>query len=127
MEDRSNEVKVGLSYDADTQKQMEAIRAKYVKSDAAETQESALTQMRRLDARVESKVQIISLAVGIVAALLLGTGMSAMLVWSQPFVGIAVGILGLAGVIAAFPIYQRVLKKEREKIAPEIVRLSEQA
>ena len=127
MEDRSNEVKVGLSYDADTQKQMEAIRAKYVKSDAAETQESALTQMRRLDARVESKAQIISLAVGIVATLLLGTGMSAMLVWSQPFVGIAVGILGLAGVIAAFPIYQRVLKKEREKIAPEIVRLSEQA
>ena len=127
MEDHSNEVKVGLSYDADAQKQMEAIRAKYVKSDSAETQESALTQMRKLDARVESKAQIISLAVGIVAALLLGTGMSAMLVWSQPFVGITVGILGLAGVIAAFPIYQRVLKKEREKIAPEIVRLSEQA
>ena len=127
MEDRSTEVKGGLSYDADTQKLMEALRAKYVKSDAAETQESALTQMRRLDARVESKAQIISLAVGIVATLLLGTGMSAMLVWSQPFVGIAVGILGLAGVIAAFPIYQRVLKKEREKIAPEIVRLSEQA
>ena len=127
MENRGNEVKVGLSYDADAQKRMGAIRAKYVQSDAAETQESALARMRRLDARVESKAQIISLAVGIVATLLLGTGMSAMMVWNQPFIGIAVGVVGLAGIIEAFPVYRRVSKQEREKIAPEIVRLSEQA
>lgn len=125
MEDRNNEVKAGLSYDADERKEMEAIRAKYVQPDAVPAQESALAQMRRLDARAEFRAQIVSLTVGIVAMLLFGTGMSAMLVWNQAFVGITVGVVGLAGVLAAFPIYRRVLKQEREKIAPEILRLSE--
>ena len=39
-------------------------------------------------------------------------------------VGIAVGIVGMVLVALAYPLYNRVLKEEREKIAPEILRLS---
>lgn len=42
------------------------------------------------------------------------------------FVGIGIGIIGIVLVCIAYPIYNRTLKKEREKIAPEIIRLSDE-
>lgn len=112
-------------YSADAQREMDAIVAKYVKQDAPK-QETPLDRMQKLDRAAESKAQIISLAVGIVAALVLGLGMSCVLAWGQLALGILVGLVGLTGVIAAFPLYQKVLGQEREKIAPEIIRLSEE-
>lgn len=38
--------------------------------------------------------------------------------------GISVGIVGLALVGLAYPLYNRILKREREKLAPEILRLT---
>jgi hypothetical protein len=35
-------------------------------------------------------------------------------------------VVGLAGVGAAFPLYHHITKKRREKIAPEILRLTEE-
>lgn len=114
-----------VTYSAETQREMDAIVAKYVKQGAPK-QEIALDRMQKLDRAAESKAQIVGLAVGIVAALVLGLGMSCALVWGQMVVGILVGLVGLAGVVAAFPLYQKVLGQEREKIAPEIIRLSEE-
>ncbi len=37
-----------------------------------------------------------------------------------------VGVVGMVLVALAYPIYNRVLKKNREKIAPEILRLSDE-
>jgi len=41
-------------------------------------------------------------------------------------IGIIVGIVGMVLVALAYPLYNRVLKKQREKIAPEILRLSDE-
>ena len=41
-------------------------------------------------------------------------------------VGIGIGIIGIVLVCMAYPIYNRTLKKEREKIAPEIIRLTDE-
>jgi hypothetical protein len=41
-------------------------------------------------------------------------------------IGIAVGIVGMVLVALAYPLYNRVLKKQREKIAPEILRLTDE-
>ena len=114
-----------VTYNADSQREMDAIVAKYVKQDGPK-KETALYRMQKLDRAAESKAQIVGLAVGIVAALALGLGMSCALVWGQLAIGILVGLIGLAGVIAAFSLYQKVLGQEREKIAPEIIRLSEE-
>lgn len=40
--------------------------------------------------------------------------------------GIAIGVVGIVPVCLAYPLYNRTLKKEREKIAPEILRLSDE-
>ena len=40
--------------------------------------------------------------------------------------GIFAGVVGMVLVALAYPLYNRVLKKQREKIAPEILRLSDE-
>jgi len=40
--------------------------------------------------------------------------------------GIVIGVVGIVPVCFAYPLYNRTLKKEREKIAPEILRLSDE-
>jgi len=41
-------------------------------------------------------------------------------------IGIVTGVIGIVLVSIAYPIYNRTLKKEREKIAPEILRLTDE-
>ena len=40
--------------------------------------------------------------------------------------GIIIGVVGIVPVCLAYPLYNRALKKEREKIAPEILRLADE-
>ena len=73
------------------------------------------------------------IAIGVLGALVLGTGMSLIMTdlgsalghWVM-VIGILAGILGLILVALAYPIYNSVLRKERQRIAPEILRLSEE-
>ena len=92
-----------------------------------------MEQLRRLHAIPTQKAQAASIAVGVIGALIMGTGMSlamtdigAALGSFAMVLGIVVGIVGMVLVALAYPIFNRVLKKEREKIAPEILRLSDE-
>ena len=119
-----NENAVNITYSAEDQKELDAIRSKYLPK--KKQQPSNLEQIKKLDAKVESKAMIAGLSVGIISTLIMGGGMSLVLALGQPVIGIIVGVIGLAGMLAAWPLYQKVLKKEREKAAPEILRLSEE-
>ncbi len=92
-----------------------------------------MEQLRRLHAIPTQKAQSESIAVGVIGALIIGTGMSlamtdigAILGSLAMVVGIVVGIVGMVLVALAYPIYNRVLKKQRKAIAPEILRLSDE-
>ena len=65
---------------------------------------------------------------GIVGALVMGVGMCCDMVWEGIWFipGVFIGLIGMAVLALAYPVYQKVLKKEREKIAPEIIRLSDE-
>ena len=117
-----------FTYSAQQQKEVEAIRKKYLPRE-----EDKMEQLRRLHAVPTQKAQAASLAVGVVGALIMGTGMSiamteigAALGSLAMVIGILVGIVGMVLVALAYPLYNRVLKKQREKIAPEILRLTEE-
>ena len=119
------------TYSAKEQAEIKAIRKKYVTP--AET-EDKMAQLRRLDAGVTQKATSVSLAFGIVGAIIMGSGMSlimtdigAMLGTALAmFFGIGLGIVGMILVSLAYPIYNRIMKKEREKIASEILRLTDE-
>ena len=117
-----------FTYSAEQQKEIQAIRKKYLPKEA-----DKMEQLRKLHAIPTQKAQTASLAVGIIGAMILGTGMSlamteigAVLGSFAMVVGILVGIVGMVLVALAYPLYNRVLKKQREKIAPEILRLSDE-
>lgn len=117
-----NKETFSYTYSAKEQEEIKKIRKKYVPKEA-----DKMEQLRRLDAGVTQKGTAISLVVGIIGALILGTGMSMCMVWTELFVlGIIVGIVGIVMVSAAYPLYSYVTKKEREKIAPEIIRLTDE-
>ena len=61
---------------------------------------------------------------GIAGTLVMGLGMSMSMVWNLMIPGIAVGLLGIAGVVMAWPVYQKVVRKERSRAADEIMRLT---
>ena len=117
-----------FTYSAQQQKEVEEIRKKYIPRE-----EDKMEQLRKLHAMPTAKAQSASLAVGIIGTLILGLGMSlamtdlaAALGSLAMVLGIVVGLAGMVLVALAYPIYNRVLRKEREKIAPEILRLSDE-
>ena len=116
------------TYSAQQQQEVEAIRQKYLPKE-----EDKMEQLRRLHAIPGQKAQAAALSAGIAGTLIMGTGMSLVMteigdrLGSLAIVaGITVGLVGIVLAALAYPIYNRVLKKQRQKIAPEILRLSEE-
>ena len=117
-----NKETFSYTYSAAQQEEIKKIREKYLPKEA-----DKMEQLRRLDAGVAKKGTIISLAAGIIGALVLGMGMCCCLVWTELFVlGIIVGIIGIAAISLAYPLYNYVTKKERERIAPRIIQLTDE-
>lgn len=113
------------SYSAKEQEEIKNIREKY----APQTEkESSMEQLRRLDASATKGAIITSLIFGVVSSLILGTGMwLALTLRDRLFIqGIVIGIIGIAGMIATYPIYTHMVKSKRAKLAPEILRLSDE-
>ena len=116
------------TYDAAQQAEIEKIRKKYLPRE-----ESKMDQLRRLHHSASKKAKAWSISIGTLGALILGTGMSLCLTelsgflgGNGMFIGIPVGLVGIVLVALAYPVYNRILKTERERIAPEILRLSEE-
>lgn len=122
------------TYSAKEKEEIKKIREKYIPDSKKE--EDKITRIKRLDASALGAAQAWSLVFGVIGALILGFGMSlcmsdlsSVLGMSHRvamLVGILVGFLGGALVSFAYPIYNFTLKRKREKIAPEIIRLSDE-
>ena len=110
------------------QQEIENIRKKYVPQE-----ENKLERLRRLHQSASQKAQSWAIALGVIGALIMGTGMSifmtelgALMGELAMVLGIVIGVVGMILVALAYPVYNSVLKKERARIAPEILRLSEE-
>ena len=113
------------TYSASQQEEIKRIREKY----APPTQtEDKMERLRKLDRDVTKPGLVASLIVGIVSTLVMGFGMCCTMVWSDAlFVpGIAIGVIGIVGVCISYPLYTRITKKQRDKLAPEIMRLTDE-
>ena len=124
----NKEESFSYTYSAAQQQEVENIRKKYLPKE-----EDKMEQLRRLHNSATQKANARSIALGTVGALVLGTGMS--LIMSDfghalgalaMAVGIIVGMTGMVLIALAYPVYNHVLKKERARIAPEILRLTDE-
>lgn len=109
------------TYSAPEQEEIRKIREKYIPKE-----ETTLEKLRRLDAQTERPGMVASLSLGVVGTLIFGTGMCCCLVWSMYLIGVVVGIVGAVTLALAYPAYVRITKKQREKIAPQILALTEE-
>ncbi len=111
------------SYSAKRQNEIKKIKEKYTpKTD----EESKMEKIYRLDQSVSRKATITSLVFGVLGTLIMGFGLSCVLVWSNKlFVfGIIVSIFGIVILSAAYPVYLRVYENQKVKVAPLILKLT---
>lgn len=121
--EQNNKEGFQYSYSAKQQEEIKKIRSKY-----EAPQEDKMAYLRRLDEGVTKKGTMLSILLGVLGTLLLGVGMCCVLVWKTAWFvpGIIIGVVGIVLVSMAYPVYMQVTKKEREKIAPEVLRLTEE-
>lgn len=121
------------TYSAREQAELKRIREKYT---APTEEEDKMTRLRRLDASATKAAQAMALVFGVIGTLLLGFGMSLIMTElaeslgisgnAAMVIGIAVGIVGGIFASLAYPIYQAIVKAKRKKLAPEIIRLTDE-
>lgn len=129
-----NNKSFNYTYSATQQEEIEEIRKKYLP--AQDSEEDKMKQLRRLDQQVTNKATMVSIIVGVIGTLIMGTGMSLAMTDIGSYlgisgtvsliVGIVIGVIGMGVLGVAYPLYNRTLKIEREKVAPEIIRLSDE-
>lgn len=118
-----NKEKFEYTYSAKQQEEIERIRRKYMPKE-----EDKMAMLRKLDRDVTKPGTVWGLVIGIIGCLLFGIGMCCTMVWADSFfvLGIIIGIIGMVVMGFAYPVYIKMTEKQREKIAPQILALTEE-
>jgi len=134
MQNNNNEQnEFSYTYSAKEQAELKRIREKYSPSTEAEDK---MARLRRLDASVTNTAQAVALIFGVIGTLILGFGMSLIMTDLCEIlgshrdlamvIGIIIGVVGGILAILAYPIYNVIVREKRKKLAPEILRLTDE-
>ena len=133
MDNNKEQSGFSYTYSAKEQAELKKIREKYT---APTETEDKMAHLRKLDASVTNTAQAVALVFGVIGTLILVLGMSLIMTDLAEIlgsyrdmamvIGIIIGITG--GVLAslAYPIYNAIVKNKRKRIAPEIIRLTDE-
>ena len=120
------------TYSAKDRDEIDRIRQKYRTDEV----DDKLARLHALDASVHNRATVVAIALGVIGSLIMGTGMSAVMV--EEFgnylglgaltvpLGIAVGVLGIVIALLAYPAYRAVSARRKQKITPEILKLADE-
>ena len=105
------------------------IYAESIAKEYAPKENTKIAALRKLDAKAKTPATVFTYTLGIVSALVFGTGMClAMQVIGSGItgmlLGIVVGLVGMIGCGVNYPIYKKLLEKGKKKYAYEIVELA---
>ena len=91
---------------------------------------SKVIALKKLDKKVKEFPLILTIVLGVISTLVLGTGMSLVMgaIGSGTevsfVVGIVLGVIGIIGMAVNYPIYKKVLENRKSKYAGDIVCLA---
>ena len=107
------------------------IYAEAIANEYAPKNTSKVVALRKLDRKAKSGANIFAYTFGVIMTLVLGVGMclSMGVIGSGAVMrglGIALGIIGLSGVGANYPIYKKLLAAGKQKYAFEIIQLAKE-
>lgn len=118
-----NENAFSYTYSATCNQEVLNIRKKYLPRE-----ETKLEELKRLDSLVQNSGVTQSLCAGIGGCLIFGLGLClAMEVIGQMiWLGVILGLIGTAGMLAAFPVYRKFFNKAKAQHTPRILELAAQ-
>lgn len=110
-------------YSAPVNKEVEQIRKKYLPQEV-----DKLSELKELDFKVQKAGMAEALTVGIIGALLFGIAMCMGLdaIGGGMVFAVILGLVGIAVMIPAYPVYLKVSRKAKEEYTPRILQLAEE-
>lgn len=102
------------------QKRADSIRRQYVPHE-----ENKMEQLQKLDSKVKLPGKIIGGILGVMGALVMGAGMSLVMVWGDMTMGLALSIPGLIVLLLAFLVSHLITSSRKKKYTDEIMQLSD--
>lgn len=97
----------------------EAIRRQYM-----EREITKMDTLQELHTKVKIPGIVVSVIVGVLGVLIMGTGMSSVMVWDNMTIGLVLGIPGMLMALLAYPIYKAITSRRKKKYASQILKLS---
>ena len=109
------------TYSAPDNQEVLNIRRKYLPRE-----ETKLEELKRLDNLVQTSGVMESLCAGIGGALVFGLGMCLAMevIGDLVWLGILLGLVGMVGMFAAYPVYHKLFAKAKAEYAPRILELT---
>lgn len=108
------------------------IYAEQIANEYAPKDTSKVVVLRKLDAKAKLPANIFTYTLGIISALVFGTGMCLAMgeIGSETVgslvLGIIIGIVGMIGMGVNYPIYKQILESGKKKYAFEIMELAKE-
>lgn len=105
------------------------IYAQQLANEYAPKDTSKVIALRKLDAKAKLPANIFTYTIGVISSLIFGTGMCLAMgqigngTTGSFAAGILIGIIGIVGMSANYPIYKRILENGKKKYAFEIMEL----
>ena len=111
------------TYSAPVNKEVEQIRKKYLPQEV-----DKLSELKKLDAKVQMAGTTESLVVGLVGCLIFGVAMCMGLgaIGGTMTLAVIIGIVGVAIMLPAYPIYRKAARKAKEEYTPRILQLADE-
>ncbi len=88
--------------------------------------ESKREKLKRLDKKVKTPGRFWAILLGVIGSLVMGGGMSLLMVWENVTLGMALGLLGIALIVLAYPLNRLITSRRKKQYAPDIYKLSEE-
>ena len=118
-----NENAFSYTYTATCNQEVLNIRKKYLPKE-----ETKLDELKRLDSLVQNSGVTESLCAGIGGCLIFGLGLCLAMevIGHMIWLGVILGLIGTAGMLAAFPVYRKFFNKAKAQHTPRILELAAQ-
>ena len=108
------------------------IYAEQIANEYAPKSTSKVVALKKLDQKAKRPAEIFTFTFGIVAALVLGTGMSLCMgaigggTTLSLIIGVIIGVIGIVGCGVNYPIYKKILENGKQKYGSDIIRLAKE-